>query len=115
MVTRWKVGLDRLQRPRGRRAAPIPGCRSIERIDAPEAWKSTLGSPSVKVGVADTGLDFTHSELGPRILDVVDFTGGNSTGGTCPTGYCHLGGAAISDRDAYGSGVIDAGKAVRRF
>ena len=47
---------------------------SIERINAPQAWKTTLGSPAVKVGVADTGLDFTHSELAPKILDVVDFT-----------------------------------------
>ncbi len=47
---------------------------SIERIDAPDAWKTTLGSPAVKVGVADTGLDFTHTDLAPKILDVVDFT-----------------------------------------
>jgi subtilisin family serine protease len=47
---------------------------NINRIDAPAAWKKTLRSPAVKVGVADTGLDFTHSELAPRILDVVDFT-----------------------------------------
>ena len=47
---------------------------SIQRIDAPGAWKSTLGSSTVKVGVADTGLDFTHVELASRIVDVVDFT-----------------------------------------
>jgi subtilisin family serine protease len=47
---------------------------SIERIEAPRAWKRSFGSAAVRVGVADTGLDFTHSELGPRILDVVDFT-----------------------------------------
>jgi subtilisin family serine protease len=47
---------------------------SIERIKAPQAWPTTLGSAAVKVGVADTGLDFTHSELAPKILDVVDFT-----------------------------------------
>jgi subtilisin family serine protease len=56
-------------------AFALPGLMwSIERINAPEAWKATLGSAAVKVGVADTGLDFTHSDLAPRILDVVDFT-----------------------------------------
>ena len=65
-----------------RRPAPTPDPAfsltglmwSIQRTNAPQAWKTTLGSAAVKVGVADTGLDFTHSELAPRILDVVDFT-----------------------------------------
>jgi hypothetical protein len=47
---------------------------SIQRIQAPAAWQVTTGSPEVRVGVADTGLDFTHSDLGPRIANVVDFT-----------------------------------------
>jgi lantibiotic leader peptide-processing serine protease len=47
---------------------------NVRRIDAPQAWQTTLGSPSVKVGVADTGLDFTHAELATRVADVVDFT-----------------------------------------
>ena len=59
-----------------RRPAPTPDPAfsltglmwSIQRTNAPHAWKTTLGSAAVKVGVADTGLDFTHSELAPRIL-----------------------------------------------
>jgi len=47
---------------------------SIDRIEAPAAWQTTTGSAQVRVGVADTGLDSTHSELGPRIAGVVDFT-----------------------------------------
>jgi hypothetical protein len=47
---------------------------SIERIHGPEAWQVTTGDSHVKVGVADTGLDFTHSDLAPRISSVVDFT-----------------------------------------
>jgi subtilisin family serine protease len=31
----------------------------------------------------------------------------------CTSGYCHLGGPAISDSDAYGAGLIDLGHAVR--
>jgi lantibiotic leader peptide-processing serine protease len=56
-------------------AFSLPGLMwNINRIDAPEAWRTTLGSKAVKVGVADTGLDFTHSELKDRVVDVVDFT-----------------------------------------
>ena len=39
-----------------------------------DAWKVTAGDPAVTVGVADTGLDFTHSELAPKVSAVVDFT-----------------------------------------
>ncbi len=47
---------------------------SIDRVRAPQAWKFTTGDPAVKVGVADTGLDFTHSELASRVTGVVDLT-----------------------------------------
>jgi lantibiotic leader peptide-processing serine protease len=43
-----------------------------------------------------------------RALSASDTSGGDLTGGTCPTGYCHLGGARISDRDAYGAGLVNA-------
>jgi subtilisin family serine protease len=39
-----------------------------------DAWKTTAGVPAVTVGVADTGLDYTHSELAPKVSAVVDFT-----------------------------------------
>ena len=47
---------------------------NIDRIDAPDAWKTTLGRQSVTVGVADTGLDYTHSELDGKVVHVEDFT-----------------------------------------
>src|SRR5919199_3422950 len=40
----------------------------------PEGWRTTAGRPGVTVGVADTGLDFTHADLAPNIRQVVDFT-----------------------------------------
>jgi hypothetical protein len=45
------------------------------RIGLPKGWKTTAGSGRVTAAVADTGLDFTHSELAPRVKRVIDFTG----------------------------------------
>lgn len=40
----------------------------------PEGWRTTMGSPSITVGVADTGIDFTHHDLRSKVDKVVDFT-----------------------------------------
>src|SRR5215211_6757039 len=45
------------------------------RIGLPRGWKTTAGSRKVTVGVADTGLDFTHRELRNKVKRVIDFTG----------------------------------------
>jgi subtilisin family serine protease len=45
------------------------------RIQSPQANAVTYGSPKVTVAIADTGLDYTHSELKDRVSSVVDFTG----------------------------------------
>ena len=56
-------------------AFSVPGLMwNVFRIEAPDAWKITSGDPGVKVGVADTGLDFTHSELASQVASVVDLT-----------------------------------------
>lgn len=47
---------------------------NYNRIGAQQAWQETLGSRAVTVAVADTGVDFTHSELGPNVTQVVDLT-----------------------------------------
>ncbi len=57
-------------------ASSIPGLLwNQQRINMTDAWKVTAGDPAVTVGVADTGLDYTHSELAPKVSAVVDFTG----------------------------------------
>ena len=54
----------------------VPGLQwDFPRIGLPQGWRTTAGSDAVTVAVADTGLDFTHSELGPKVTQVVDFTG----------------------------------------
>jgi subtilisin family serine protease len=45
-----------------------------------------------------------------RTLSATDTSGGDLTGGSCPTGYCHLGGPRVSDRDAYGAGLVSAAR-----
>jgi lantibiotic leader peptide-processing serine protease len=47
---------------------------NVNRVNAPKAWKTTTGSAAVTVGVADTGLDYTHSELAGKVSSVVDLT-----------------------------------------
>jgi lantibiotic leader peptide-processing serine protease len=56
-------------------AAALPGLLwNQDRVGAPRAHAVTYGDPTVTVGVADTGLDFTHPELADRVSGVVDFT-----------------------------------------
>src|SRR5262249_29397216 len=47
-------------------------------------------------------------------VDPHDTRPGDLTGIACPTGYCHLGGPAVSDAEAYGAGLVDARRAVDR-
>ncbi|HZA81211.1 MAG TPA: hypothetical protein VFC13_07030, partial [Actinomycetes bacterium] len=44
------------------------------RIGLPQGWRRTAGSEAVTVAVADTGLDYTHAELAPKVRRVVDLT-----------------------------------------
>jgi len=45
-------------------------------------------------------------------LSAADKSAGDLTGEACASGYCHLGGKAISDKEAYGAGIVDVYKAV---
>jgi lantibiotic leader peptide-processing serine protease len=45
-------------------------------------------------------------------LSATDTSPGDRTGVVCSTGYCHLGGRAISNGEAYGNGIVDAAAAV---
>jgi subtilisin family serine protease len=53
----------------------VPGLQwDFHRIGLPEGWQTTAGRPDVTVAVADTGLDFTHTDLEPNIRAVIDLT-----------------------------------------
>lgn len=43
-------------------------------IDAPEAWAISMGSPTVKVAIIDTGIDYTHPDLAPNYERGRNFT-----------------------------------------
>ena len=47
---------------------------NYSRINADEAWARATGDSAVLVGVADTGLDYTHSELRGKVSRVIDLT-----------------------------------------
>jgi subtilisin family serine protease len=47
-------------------------------------------------------------------LSAKDTSAGDFTGIACATGYCHNGGAPISDAEAYGAGLVNAANAVGR-
>jgi Subtilase family len=46
----------------------------FRREGLPQGWKTSTGDKHITVAVADTGLDFTHSELAPKIDAIVDLT-----------------------------------------
>ncbi len=68
--------------------------------------------PVLMVAMLKLGAQDIHGNTTPG-LSATDTTAGDRTGFACPTGYCHLGGKAISDSDAYGAGLVDAFNAVR--
>jgi len=38
-----------------------------QKVEAPAAWALTVGDPATIIAVADTGIDYAHSELAPNI------------------------------------------------
>jgi len=77
-------------------------------IDAPEAWNITTGSPQVTIGIADTGVDYTHPDLAPNVVPGWDFGAGD--GDPFPDGSehgTHVAGiaGAVGNNGIGGSGV----------
>jgi len=94
-------------------AYALPGLMwNQDRIRSPEANAVTYGSPAVTVAVADTGLDYTHSELKGRIAGQVDFATGTANE-VCKTDFgaddtdlaALFGGPANTDWNGHGTWI----------
>jgi subtilisin family serine protease len=66
-------------------------------IDALEAWDKTTGSPSVTIGIVDTGIDSDHPDLRPNLVPGYDFVAND---------------ADASDEHGHGTAVAGAAAAV---
>jgi len=75
-------------------------------INAPAAWCRSTGS-GIKVGMVDTGVDFSHPDLQGKVQVGAAFTGGSATTDTMPTGTDQ---ASVTDQD--GHGTVTAGAVV---
>jgi hypothetical protein len=91
----------------------VPGLQwDYRRIGLPQGWQTTAGSPDVTVGVADTGLDFTHADLAPNIRAVIDLTKTENPP-LCETFFgasdqdlaARFGGPATTDWNGHGSWI----------
>jgi subtilisin family serine protease len=96
-------------------AFSLPGLMwNVSRINAQKAWRTTTGDPSIIVGVADTGLDYTHSELASQVVHVEDFTATENPP-ICKTYFdpamsdadwaATYGGPALTDWNGHGSWI----------
>ena len=82
------------------------------RMGLPRGWNTTAGSNAVTVGVADTGLDFTHADLASKVVKVIDFTGLENPP-VCKTNFdlsdddlaAQFGGPALTDWNGHGSWI----------
>jgi Subtilase family len=83
------------------------------RMGLPRGWRETAGSRRVTVGVADTGLDFTHAELASKVVRVIDLTVLEGDEPICETMFgqsdedlaAEFGGPATTDWNGHGSWI----------
>ncbi len=59
----------------------------LDRIHAPEAWKITTGSKSIKVGIADDGIDASHPDLTGKVIAAYNFAEETAISHPSPEGH----------------------------
>jgi len=84
---------------------------NLNRIGMVNAFRTTVGSSDVTVGVADTGLDYTHAELTDKVVHVQDFSDHTLCKDVLETGFSDAdlaaltGGPADGDFNGHGSWI----------
>jgi thermitase len=72
-------------------------------IQAPGAWNYTVGSPTVKVAMVDSGVDGTHPDLAPNLAPGYNFvSGGANTSDTMGHGTTTAGVVAAAGNNGVG-------------
>lgn len=114
-MTRTNINLSEVNARKSKKAAAVPPDSAFSlpglmwdyaRIKADKSWNKLamgLGYEVIKVGVADTGLDYTHIELTHKVADVVDFT----TTEDPPICTYYLGGSSDAELAALYGGPAD--------
>ncbi len=77
----------------------------VDRIDADEVWETTQAA-GVRIGVVDTGVDYTHAELAQRYAGGFDFVNEDSDPQDDNGHGTHVAGIAVSSLN--GSGIAGA-------
>ena len=77
------------------------------KVQAPEAWDVTTGSPSINIAILDTGVDLDHPDLASKIISNIKFSDSATTDDVYGHGT-HVAGiaAAITNN---GVGVVGLG------
>jgi thermitase len=79
------------------------------KVQAPDAWDITQGSPGISIAILDTGIDINHSDLAAKILDSVNFSDSPTPGFNGHNHGTHVAGIAAA-ATSNGIGVAGLGR-----
>jgi thermitase len=77
------------------------------KVQAPQAWEVTTGSPSIDIAILDTGVDLDHPDLASKIISNVNFSGSTTVDDVYGHGT-HVAGIAAAMTNN-GIGVVGLG------